>query len=1200
MAQDYTRIVPEDTRRITTGCQYCAVGCGYNAFLVGESAETRSLDGVSRFITPAMRNKIRYRGKAYDAAVAPDVRCDLNKGNHSVRGGSQGENLVAFDGSGRSTKQRLRSPLVRLSDGKLHEITWAQLYEVMARLVIKATRMEPNANRDKIRIRRREALGVKIYEYQYLENTYSATKLFYTMIGTPNVAYHDRPSASGSSPGMADVGFRPHDFAYDDVRSSDVLLFTGTNPYENQSVFFMQYCQGKPMIVIDPRRTATAEYAVRTGGLHLQPTKLGADSLVLYALARQIIASWLEGGQLNDFPLDDRLGKDVSQLPVENDDQRRRASRAATFQEFANKFLKVGDATSPYTLENAEAKSGIPRSQLQTAAKMLFDPGKSAPDQPKVGMFYEKGLIWGFNYHNTAAVGSLGLLLRAYSEAGRFVGRVGGHQKGWAESRTFKDLEFVARPRSAKPGYPFFASSDTYSDEFLVKLKKNDERVDSDIIRPKHNLDNHVFGPPPGFEHDDQTGVRPGFVRLRNILVTKSDPDVRMLWIIGNNCLAQSNDTQRKREELLRRLQKGSPTPGQILRSPLPDEGQPISVESIVEALGQRIDKGGVVVVHQEIFANPTTELCDLVIPAAGWGEDDFIRYNAQRRLKLYARFQDMPLHQDDDGDGDPMVRIDDFRHSPKPDWVIFRDIAQTIGRVLDTGESNYFEDKMRKAFPWCDSSELCDEMSQLSNRHGMLGDLYWFGKAKGIPVSQGILHRVLGKKAAGEPEDGLAPLLRAPNYTIPGQGEVYGNSIATNGVLLPVRLNKDTETLEGTLSQAPSGKFFFIRAPWHEIEPFYEELIPRENELFITNGRFNHLWNNMFHHLRNEYVNERYPEDLPGTILEVNPDWAASQGIQNGQVVEIRNGAHRFVAIASRQSSLPPNGAFAMFSYPVHAGQDEEQLFTFDGYVNNATNGYADGINAIGALKYGRAAVSKAAHPQTGAADWIFPRDFPARAPRLGPTFEQRNQLGPAAPPPNRLDWEMRELIVAKGLPRAFLKRSFSFGLPPHFITSGPESLNPVGSFWRIPGLTPDSFLNMRVFGERIGDALIDRLKSDMPSGMLQSDELASNAHTTTLLERLEFLLSHRADFGDAELAEAQSILDLMIDTPHRTVVEKFLVPDEFLTLLKANAAVRQRMMARLNTDRRRMFWHDGHSTIDEWQAGELAIARKWFWDQP
>jgi hypothetical protein len=121
MADNLERKFPKGSLRITTGCQYCAVGCGYNAFL----SPTQDCDGditfkgVSKFITPAMRGEIKYKGDPYFAAVAPDVRCDLNKGNHSVRGGSQGHNLVSPDRKHNSTKDRLLSPQVRIrEDGK--------------------------------------------------------------------------------------------------------------------------------------------------------------------------------------------------------------------------------------------------------------------------------------------------------------------------------------------------------------------------------------------------------------------------------------------------------------------------------------------------------------------------------------------------------------------------------------------------------------------------------------------------------------------------------------------------------------------------------------------------------------------------------------------------------------------------------------------------------------------------------------------------------------------------------------------------------------------------------------------------------------------------------------------------------------------------------------------------------------------------
>lgn len=1268
MSDSLTRNFPQGTQRLTTGCQYCAVGCGYNAFLVPEieNEEEIALSGVSRFITPAMTNTVRYKGRAYKTAVAPDARCDLNKGNHSVRGGSQGENLVTSSQRGRSTEERLKSPMVRLGNGTLEEITWETLNQVMGHLIVAATEMKPQG--DTIRVDNPCGLGVKLYEYQYLENTYAATKLVYSGIGTPNVAYHDRPSAAGSSPGMADVGFRPHDFSYDEVQESDILIFLGTNPYENQSVFFMQYCVGKEIIVIDPRRTATAQYATTTGGLHLQPKKLGADSLVLYAIAREILKRWLEveGNNLSNFPWQDRFAslKEVKELRdsklgenTKNKASRmRKASRAVDFVSFAEKFLLIhDDQLSPYTLEKAvNALVRDPKQNekevskilncLKTIVSRIFNPNITDPQQqPRVGIFYEKGLIWGFNYHNTSAVASLGLLLGAYSEPGRFVGRVGGHQKGWAESKAdLSDLfdNHQGNSLDYREGYPFRNVRDQYSDRYLA-----DTFANNGSIKVHHNLDNHVFGPPPNLEHPDQRGVPVGSVHLRNGLTTQQEPDVKLLWIIGGNYFGQTNDGSRKRLVLERRLQiAGSPN---NIRRP-----QNNSAAAIIEALSARIEAGGLVIVHQELFPNPTSEYCDLLIPAVGWGEDTFCRYNAQRRLKLYDRFQDMPLHPVDQGPGDPYQRMANFAHSPKPDWLIIRDIAYAIGRRIDIDNSSaqpgIFEQRMVQAFSWQNSSELADEMARDSHRglaaannkgQSLLGDLYIYGISRQIPVEDGILHTVLGKRKATEPADALAPYLTGyfnddreqPYYSIPGESKVYGNGIASNGVMLPIRSidsagnevtvpfkdangqitaekiqqrTAQTIRIQGTLRNQPKGPFFFIQAHWQEIQPEFDRINQssgHDDEVFVTNGRFNHLWNNMFHHLRNDYVCERYPEDLPGTVLEINPEWAQRRKIENGQVVNVGTGSSRFMAIASLQSSVPDGGAFALFSYPVR----QQGKFTFDGYANNITDGYCDGINPIAAVKYGRAVIQKAANPNDGTQRWIFPEHFPQRVPRLGPTFEVRNQIRPEPqaiiePPQQltqeeRINWEMRELIVTKGLPRAFVHRSFKFP-PSHVITDRPGAVITTGRFWRIPGLTAQEFLDMHVFGERVGDALLERLQADMPSGMLNPGVLPSYKNTMQLLDKARYLLAHPEEFQEPQLAQLQQILDIFIDLPHRAVAELFLDPDRFMNLLENQSEVRERFIARLSPGRRNMSWEEGAAVTDEWTATELAIARTWY----
>ncbi len=1082
MAQSYSRVFPQGTERITTGCQYCAVGCGYNAFLIPENATgSENVDGVSRFITPAMRSRVKFKGVEHEISVAPDVRCDLNKGNHSVRGGSQGENLVTHNGKGRSTEDRLKSPMVRLENGDLQKISWSALNELLAGLVQHATGMKWDDANQKIEIPTPEAVGAKVFEYQYLENTYAFTKLFYSALGTPNVAYHDRPSSAGSSPGMKDAGLRPHDWAYEETIDSDVLVFVGTNPYENQSVYFMQYAVGKKMVVVDPRVTATAQYALDTGGIHVQLPKLGVDPLVIYGICREILVKWKSqpGNSLANYPWRDLVFTDDDELKEKGE---RRINRARKFDDFANNFLKVDDCNSIYALEkiveNCFGGDAEVLQSLRDFAAAIY-PDKIGEDEHyrRVGLIYEKGMIWGFNYHNTAAMASLGLLLGAGEDpatdpdkkGGRFVGRVGGHQKGWADSRV--DLsEHFAYPnaqRTYSKGYPKHNATDSYTDG-------NNDPVPKLVDLPtQHNLDNHLFGPPAAMDPQPDGN---SFVKLTNGLRTKEDPDVKLLHIIGGNYFGQTNDAENKRGKIEERLKKGG-TGGNIRRPTKADVGNPADLLKVYT--DRMSEDGGLVMIFQDLFENPTSSLCDILIPAAGWGEDDFCRYNAQRRFKLYGRFQDPPL------DGDDLKRIETaagagnakgldpaaywdiedqenagiYQHSPKPDWMIFRDLGKAL--IRSVVPQNLRQGWCEALFGWKESAHVADEMAVFSNRglanpdkknRTFLGDLILFGRHK-LGLQDGVVHEMLG---AGR-TDALAPRLNTNNYAVTGiagdvsDSGIHGNQIASNGVLLPVRgvngSGEDVDTpvviegasvedalqaaaargaaiekLHGTLRVRRNGPFNFVAANWESIKSVFDEINQRDdNQLFITNGRFNHLWNNMFHHLRNDYVNERYPEDMPGTILEVNPDWAGRQNpkIGSGDVVRISSKTEvrpnqfkdtEFKAVVSLQESVPDGGAFAMFSYPVR----ENGKFKFTGFVNNVSHGYADGINPIGALKYGKATVRK-----------IVGESPYESATRPGPSYQRRNQI--QKPPQRDLDLEMRELIVTKGLPRAFVHGSGS-----------------------------------------------------------------------------------------------------------------------------------------------------------------------------
>ena len=293
---------------VPTACQYCVVGCGYEAHVwePGYRDTTTNGDPGSRddsirpeqglWVSPAMTGRVTVDGVGRIAAILPDLKCPMSKGNHSPRGGTMGRDLVSVGDQLDSVKERLTTPWLRTSAG-WKSLTPDEAFKLIAKLVLAATGAQKKEGA--LHFTKPGGLGVKMFEYGSLENTYAATKLFFRLIGTPNVAFHDRPSVASNTQGFDDSGMDAHGYNYADIWASDVLFLAGSNPYETQSVFFMQQMTGKRIIVLDPRRTITADYAEKTGGLHLQPTVLGADVAVINALCHYIVTKRRENRKRN-------------------------------------------------------------------------------------------------------------------------------------------------------------------------------------------------------------------------------------------------------------------------------------------------------------------------------------------------------------------------------------------------------------------------------------------------------------------------------------------------------------------------------------------------------------------------------------------------------------------------------------------------------------------------------------------------------------------------------------------------------------------------------------------------------------------------------------------------------------------------------------------------------------------------------------
>jgi len=103
--------------------------------------------------------------------------------------------------------------------------------------------------------------------------------------------------------------------------------------------------------------------------------------------------------------------------------------------------------------------------------------------------------------------------------------------------------------------------------------------------------------------------------------------------------------------------------------------------KGIVETLKKRMDSGGTVVLNQDIYLRDPigAKFADIVLPATTWGEEDFVRVNGERHIRLYSKFYDAP------GDS-------------KPDWWIFAELSKRLHDTTVTQEQMVAEGRTQSA----------------------------------------------------------------------------------------------------------------------------------------------------------------------------------------------------------------------------------------------------------------------------------------------------------------------------------------------------------------------------------------------------------------------------------------------------------------------------------------------------------------------
>ncbi|MHA6804732.1 molybdopterin oxidoreductase family protein [Salinifilum ghardaiensis] len=239
------------TGEVHTHCPYCALQCGTYLH--------RAAEGV---------------------AVRPS-EFPVNQGGLCQKGWTAPELL--------DTADRLEQPLLR-REGQLVPVDWDTALEVIAERVT-ALRAARGAD------------AVAVFGGGGLTNekAYQLGKFARVALGTAQIDYNGRfCMSSAAAAGTAAFGVdRGLPFPVTDFDGADVVLLAGANPGETMPPL-MRHLTGSQLVVIDPRRTATAEQAA----LHLQPAP-GSDLALAMGLLHLAI---IDGHVDRDYVADRTRG----------------------------------------------------------------------------------------------------------------------------------------------------------------------------------------------------------------------------------------------------------------------------------------------------------------------------------------------------------------------------------------------------------------------------------------------------------------------------------------------------------------------------------------------------------------------------------------------------------------------------------------------------------------------------------------------------------------------------------------------------------------------------------------------------------------------------------------------------------------------------------------------------------------------------
>jgi len=242
------------TRPAPSHCPYCALQCAMTL------TPTDAADAATPPVTVAGRD------------------FPTNRGGLCKKGWTSAELLRA--------PSRLGAPLVRGADGAFHEASWDEALDLVA-ASLRGIRSAHGA----------DAVGVFGGGGLTNEKAYLLGKFARLALGTSRIDYNGRYCmSSAAAAGNRAFGIdRGLPFPLEDLDGASTILLLGTNVAETMPPFIGHLVGAQAaggLVVVDPRRTATARLTDDGQGLHVQPAP-GTDLALLLGLIHVVIAERL-------------------------------------------------------------------------------------------------------------------------------------------------------------------------------------------------------------------------------------------------------------------------------------------------------------------------------------------------------------------------------------------------------------------------------------------------------------------------------------------------------------------------------------------------------------------------------------------------------------------------------------------------------------------------------------------------------------------------------------------------------------------------------------------------------------------------------------------------------------------------------------------------------------------------------------------